>query len=201
MALLAESGSADFTMRALGDRLGVDPSAVYRHFSDKDDLLLEVGDRSMDPVTRGFLASQDAYSDIIRLCGRLRSTLIERPVVLPIVAAGPTRRDNELRITEIVLDALNRAGLDTDRAVVAYHAIIEYTLGSAWLDAPLAAASSDRTATYQKWRADYRNLDPQRFPTTVAASSSLYPSSNAVFEAGLSALLTGLITAVTRKST
>lgn len=201
MALLAESGSADFTMRALGDRLGVDPSAVYRHFSDKDDLLLEVGDRSMDPVTRGFLASEDAYSDIIRLCGRLRSTLIESPVVLPIVAAGPTRRDNEIRITEIVLDALNRAGLDTDRAVVAYHAIIEYTLGSAWLDAPLAAASSDRTATYQKWRADYRNLDPQRFPTTVAASSSLYPSSNAVFEAGLSALLTGLITAVTRETT
>jgi len=193
MSLLAESGSADFTLRALGDRLGVDPTAVYRHFSDKEDLLLEVGDRSMDPVTRGFRATDDPVSDIVRLCGRLRSTLIESPVVLPIVAAGPTRRDNELRITEVVLDALDRAGLVTDRAVTAYHAIIEYTLGSAWLDAPLAAASSDRASTYRKWRSDYRNLDPERFPATVSASLSLYPSSNVVFEVGLSALLIGLL--------
>lgn len=192
MDLLRTSGAADFTLRSLGRQLGVDPTAVYRHFADKDDLLLEVGDRSMAPVTRGFRSSDDCLGDITRLCRKLRKTLIENPVVLPIVAAGPTRRENELRITEIVLDALGRAGLPVKERVIAYHAIIEYTLGSAWLDAPLSAAEADRADTYRRWREDYRHLDAGDFPATVSAAKDLYPSSNAVFEAGLEALLTGL---------
>ena len=111
MELLGQSGAADFTLRSLGRELGVDATAVYRHFEDKDDLLIEVGDRSMAPVTRGFRTTDNAVADIKRLCKRLRATLIENPVVLPIVAAGPTRRNNELRITEILLDALGRGRL------------------------------------------------------------------------------------------
>lgn len=192
MDLLSRSDSADFTLRSLGRELGVDATAVYRHFADKDDLLLEVGDRSMAPVTRGFRATNDAVADIKRLCKKLRATLIKNPVVLPIVAAGPTRRDNELRITEIVLDALGRLGLTPKRRVIAYHAIIEYTLGSAWLDAPLSVTLADRETTYRRWRDDYRQLDSGEFPATVSAAKDLYPSSNAVFEAGLDALLAGL---------
>ena len=192
MELLGRTGAADFTLRSLGKELGVDPTAVYRHFDDKDDLLLEVGDRSMAPVTRGFRSTVDPIADIKRLCTRLRTTLIQNPVVLPIVAAGPTRRDNELRITEIVLDALDRAGLPSKKRVIAYHSIIEYTLGSAWLDAPLSATDADRERTYRRWREDYRRLDVDDFPATVAAAKDLYPSSNAVFEAGLDALLSGL---------
>lgn len=193
MELLGQSGAADFTLRSLGRELGVDATAVYRHFEDKDDLLIEVGDRSMAPVTRDFRTTDDAVADIKRLCKRLRATLIRNPVVLPIVAAGPTRRDNELRITEILLDALGRAGLAPKRRVIAYHAVIEYTLGSAWLDAPLSAAQANRSTTYRRWRDDYRNLDAREFPATVAAAGNLYPSSNAVFEAGLDALIVGLI--------
>ncbi len=192
MDLLSRSGAADFTLRSLGRELGVDATAVYRHFEDKDDLLLEVGDRAMAPVTRSFRSTDDAIADIKRLCKRLRSALIANPVVLPIVAAGPTRRDNELRITEIVLDALGRAGLSPKRRVIAYHAIIEYTLGSAWLDAPLATARANRDTTYRRWRDDYLHLDFREFPATVSAAKDLYPSSNSVFEAGLDALLAGL---------
>ena len=49
LELLADTDAATFSMRALGDYLGVDPTAVYRHFSDKDDLLREVGDRALTP--------------------------------------------------------------------------------------------------------------------------------------------------------
>jgi AcrR family transcriptional regulator len=192
VALLAETGGSDFTLRELGERLGVDATAVYRHFADKDDLLWEVGDRSMAPVTRGFATTNDPADDIRRLCLRLRATLIKSPVVLPIVAAGPTRRPNELLITEVVLGALQRMGLGNESAVVAYHAIIEYTLGSAWLDAPLASQGSQRASTYRQWRKDYGSLDPNEFAATVAAAADLYPASNKVFEAGLAALISGL---------
>jgi len=199
--LLAENGSADFTLRALGDRLGVDATAVYRHFTDKDDLLLEIGDRSLAPVTRNFRQTADPVDDVRRLSDRLRNTLIKNPATLSIVAAGPTRRRNELRITEIMLDALQRSGLEIQAAVIAYHAIIEYTLGSAWLDAPLAAAGASRAVTYRTWRRDYAELDQDAFPATTRAAGTLYPSSNTVFSAGLDALLTGLINTPARTRT
>lgn len=191
-SLLAETGEADFTLRELGNRLGVDATAVYRHFADKDDLLREVGDRSMAPVTRGFTTTDDPADDIRRLCLRLRSALIKSPVALSIVAAGPTRRRNELLITEVVVGALRRMGLPAPRAVIAYHAIIEYTLGSAWLDAPLAAKGAGRASTYRTWRKDYASLDPEEFVNTVGVAQELYPPSDGVFQAGLDALIAGL---------
>jgi len=186
-SLVVETGEADFTLRELGNRLGVDATAVYRHFADKDDLLREVGDRAMAPVT-----TDDPTEDVRRLCSRLRLALIKLPVALSLVAAGPTRRRNELLITEVVVGALRRMGLDNSRAVIAYHAIIEYTLGSAWLDAPLAAKGAQRSATYRGWRKDYASLDPGEFAETVAVAHELYPSSDAVFQAGLDALIAGL---------
>jgi AcrR family transcriptional regulator len=40
--MIAEGGAASVTMRALGDRLGVSRAAAYRHFSDKNALLVAV---------------------------------------------------------------------------------------------------------------------------------------------------------------
>ena len=192
--LLESTDAASFSLRALGDQLGVDPTAVYRHFADKDDLLREVGDRTLRPVVHRFESSDDPQGDIERLCSRLRATLIRNPIGLTITASGPTRHENELRITEIILNALSRAGLQDDDAVTAYHVLIEYTLGSAWLDAPLAAPGADRAGTYRGWRADYALLDDHEYPTTKELAKKLYPSSNKVFAAGLAALISGLVT-------
>jgi len=41
-AMIAEAGTESVTMRALGDRLGVSRAAAYRHFEDKDALLVAV---------------------------------------------------------------------------------------------------------------------------------------------------------------
>ena len=40
--MIAEEGAASVTMRALGTRLGVSRAAAYRHFADKDALLVAV---------------------------------------------------------------------------------------------------------------------------------------------------------------
>ena len=193
LELVTEGGSATFSMRALGDKLGVDPTAVYRHFVDRDDLLREVGDRALTPVVDGFVPTSDPRKDITTLCIRLRTTLIANPIGLQITAEGPTRRPNELQITEIILSSLDRAGLAVPEAVIAYHTIIEHTLGSAWLDAPLAQAGDARLETYHAWRSDYFELDPQSYPATRAAAGDLYPPSELVFESGLDALIRGLV--------
>lgn len=191
---LLVAGDADsFSLRALGDHLGVDPTAFYRHFSDKEDLLREVGDRALAPATKGFISTENPADDIRRLCLALRRALLKNQVALSITSQGPTRHVNELRITEILLDALIRAGLDDKHAVLAYHVFIEFTVGSAALDAPLAANAADRRATYQRWRADYRELPAAEYPAISALGPKLYPSSDDVFAIGLDALLAKIV--------
>ncbi len=47
--LLVETASEDaVSIRAVADRVGVTPPSIYRHFADKDRLLLEVCHRSFD---------------------------------------------------------------------------------------------------------------------------------------------------------
>ena len=193
--LLADTDASMFSMRALGDRLGVDPTAVYRHFSDKDDLLREVGDRALAPATRGFTLTDDPRDDIRRMCMGLRRALLRNPIALQLTAIGPTRHANELRITEVILGSLLREGLDSDAAVTAYHVVIEYTLGSAVIDSPLAAKGADRAGTYRGWRADYAALSADEYPASVALSRQLYPPSDHVFAAGLDVLIDGLTAA------
>lgn len=195
LELLAGDGARDFSLRALGIHLGVDPTAIYRHFADKDDLLREVGDRGLAPAVKDFRTTSDPRNDIRSLCVRMRATLLKNQVALGLTSSGPTRRPNELRITEIMLSSLGRCGLSQEDAVIAYHALIEYTLGSAALDAPLASPGADRQATYRLWRNDYAHLTGEEYPAARAHARKLYPPSDRVFRAGLDALIRGLTTA------
>jgi AcrR family transcriptional regulator len=48
LELTEREGAAVLTMRRLGEELGVDPTAVYRYFRDKDELVLACLDRLID---------------------------------------------------------------------------------------------------------------------------------------------------------
>ena len=197
--LLVEGDAESFSLRALGDRLGVDPTAFYRHFEDKEDLLREVGDRALAPATKGFVSTDDPADDIRRLCFGVRRALLKNQVAISITSRGPTRHLNELRITEILLDALLRAGLEHKAAVLTYHVFIEFTVGSAALDAPLAVSAAVRRETYQRWRSDYRALPADEYPAISTLGPGLYPSSDAVFELGIDALIDRLVIAPSKR--
>src|SRR5690349_23085020 len=44
-AIVAREGVGKLTMRRIGAELGADPTAVYRHFRNKDELLTQLADR------------------------------------------------------------------------------------------------------------------------------------------------------------
>ncbi len=88
---------------------------------------------------------------------------------------GPPLHDNEFALTETVLGHLRRAGMDDDRAALAYHALIELTVGSAALDAPMAALDdAERRRRYRAWRTTYASLDETLFPVSVSIAPALY---------------------------
>ncbi len=190
--LITADGLDSFSLRAVAKQLGVDPSAIYRHYEDIDDLLRAVGDRAIAPATDGFVTTDDPRSDVRTLLVRLRRVMVGSGAAR-LTAAGPTRHSSELRITEVILEACQRLGMGPEDAVVAYHVLIEYVVGSAVLDAPLAGSTARRNATYRQWRSDYAALDPQEYPESRAHAAYLYPGSDVVFEAGLDALLSVIL--------
>lgn len=191
--IIGSDGLSAFSLRSLAKSLGVDPAAIYRHYENLDDLLRDVADLALAPVTQKLVTSDDPKDDVRRLLLRLRHVLLTSGVAR-LNIAGPSRHANELRITEVMLDSFAKLGLSTKDAVMAYHVLIEFTVGSASLDAPLASSPADRLDTYKRWRTDYKTVDADTYPAIAAHASRLYPSSERVFATGLDALLTQLLT-------
>jgi AcrR family transcriptional regulator len=196
---LVEQGGPDaLTMKALGAALGADPSAVYRHVQDKDELLRAVGDHLLNGVVEG-LPGRRTWDDTVRtVCLRLRAALLARPQLADLTRSAPTRQRHELRLTEVLLSALVAGGFPPDRAAAAYHALIELTVGSATIDGTTAAMDpAVRRATYAAWRRDYQALPADEFPHCRAVAGHLYRGdADRRFRFALAALLHGLVATV-----
>jgi len=194
MRLVEQEGPQALTLRRLGDALGVDATALYRHFRNKEELLSAIGDRTLE----GRIVDPGdgvGWRDGIRdLCLRLRAAYVAQPAVADIVRSGPPRQGNELRLTEIMLRLLSRAGFSEAQAAAAYHSLIGLSLGSAAIDAPISRLPEDeREALYERWRREYAAIDAQRYPVTVAHAPALWRGDAAHrFAVSLDTLLDGL---------
>lgn len=200
---LLETGGVDaVTTRTVGDALGVHPTALYRHFRDMDELIREAADHILEGLVAPPPAEEqgDPLEAVLVLCMRLRNTLISHPGAASGVASGPSRMPHERVFTERMLELLSRAGLPDTDVVMAYHALIEFTVGSSAIDAPGLAAETDEEAIHRAWRADYLTAPPEEFPVTVRVALHLYPPRDEQFQYGLRALVEGLRLKVTQAS-
>ena len=77
LRLLDTEGTAGFSLPKLGRALGADPTAVYRHFASKDDLVLAVADLLIEESATG-LVRTDCWVETLREgCRRLRDRWAE----------------------------------------------------------------------------------------------------------------------------
>jgi AcrR family transcriptional regulator len=197
LALVDEFGLNGLTTRALGRRLGVDPTAVYRHFRSKDELLAALADRIIGSKSGEQLAITDGdgspRGQLRSACLGLRRALLAHPAMTPIAVRRTPQGANTWAMTEHALGLLHQAGIGDHDAARAYRALVFYTLGHAMLEAPYAAldpadAANEREAS----RLMYESLSASRYPNTVVAASDLYGSLDEQFAYGLDRLLDGL---------
>jgi len=152
-----------------------------------DELLREAADSIMAGLvdrmpTVGEGAGLDGASAV---CRDLRQVLVTHPGAARVMASGPSRMENERAFTERLLGLLGEAGLSDEDTVFGYHALVEFTVGSAAIDALEPAPSSDEEAArHRRWRADYLTASPDVFPQTVRLANELYPSMSEQFEFG-----------------
>lgn len=155
------------TFRALGARLGVDPSALYRYVASKDELLLAVADGIIGEAMSGFAETGDWRADLTELLRRVHRAYLDHPQVA--VAATPrvTRLPAEMDLTETLLRILIRAGLDEPRAVLVYRALEDTVL--AWTGFRAAVdLHPEAEADQRKWEQTYRAADPHTHPFSAA---------------------------------
>jgi AcrR family transcriptional regulator len=65
--LLREKGSSGFSMRGLAERVGVTPTALYRHFEDKDALLATLLDEGFSTFASYLLRALSGKTPLERL--------------------------------------------------------------------------------------------------------------------------------------
>lgn len=174
IALLDEQGPDALTFRRIGAWLGVDPTAVYRHFRDKDELVLAVADRLIARSLEDFTPSEHWRDTLRDMLVRSRTVYLAHPEAAVLSAARTTRRPAEMAAVEILLGTLADAGFPPDEAVKHYRALVDFVLAWAGFEAQYltldqAARSGDEAA----WAREYAGAPADRYPHIAAAADHL----------------------------
>lgn len=179
----------DFSMRALGEKLGVDPMAIYRHFPNKDallDALVDAALADLAPVAVGIPIER-----LRQLCLDFRSALVAHPgVASRIRAALPTLGPHVIGLTEASLGLILEVGLDAREASRVFVLLIGFVTTSVEEEQHVLA----EFGTEQAWRsaisARYSSLSPSAHPSVTTMAAELeHVSIQDDFEYGLDLLL------------
>ncbi|WP_426321205.1 TetR/AcrR family transcriptional regulator [Microbacterium sp. E-13] len=172
---LAETAGPSLSIRDLGAKLGTDPTAIYRHFRSKDDLMSalldELNVRSLAAVT----ASPEDWRERLRQLAAATLTEFSRyPAVGQEAVVLTTHGPGELDAIELMLDAFTRAGLTGDDLVQHYALMATHVLSTA---AGVARARAERAsgdpADPSPWFEGPLLVDPIKHPHIAQISAQL----------------------------
>lgn len=176
------------TMRRLGAELDVDPTALYRHFRSKEELLSATADHLLIDALEGLARTGRWKSDLRALALRMRAVYLSYPGLAQLVATAGTPLPNEAELSEAALGILRSAGFSDREAARSFEVLEAYTLAISSMD----AATGSRPDTSETWRRSYAVLPAERFPNLTAVADRLYLDDEARFAHGLDLLLDSL---------
>ncbi|HTY70922.1 MAG TPA: TetR/AcrR family transcriptional regulator [Actinomycetes bacterium] len=188
---LAATGTADaISFRKLGAELGVDPTAIYRHFRGRDELVEALIDELLVTVTAA-AREGDWRRRLLALGVSTVAEMTAHPCVGVEVGTRSTQGPAERDAIEIVLAALDEAGLDEESAVRFYGVFTSYVVAFASAMAAGRLTASGTEEDYDnRWVGPLARIDPQRHPHVASYASELIRLTDAeVFETGLAVIL------------
>lgn len=174
LELAAEPGVLSISVRELGARLGADPTAIYRHFRNKEHLMQALLDELIVRSVRTVTAEPGAWRERLRQLAATTLDLFARyPAVGVEAMVLTTHGPGELDAVELMLDAFSRAGLADDDLVRHYALLASHVLSSA---AGIARARGERAAAPtdpSPWIEGPLLADPRTHPRIVSVSAQL----------------------------
>ena len=179
-------GAGAVTMRRLGAELGVDATAFYRHFRDKDELLRAAADWLLAGALDGLEPTGSWPDDVRNLVLHVRRRYLEHPGVVVLIATASGPLQGEAAATEQVLALLRSGGLDRAEAARAFEVLQDYLISLTVADAAAVHESAD------PWRDAFADLPADDYPNQAASNALLYVDREARFRYGLDLLVDAL---------
>jgi AcrR family transcriptional regulator len=129
LRVVAADGVAGLTMRRVAQELDTGAMSLYRHVSDKQQLLVLMLD---EVATRcpPLPETADPVGCLIEAWLVVHDHLADYPWVVEVLAAGDVFAPRALRLLDLVAATLTRAGFDDAAAMTGYLAIWHLVLGS-----------------------------------------------------------------------
>lgn len=145
-----ESGPEGLTMRALGQRLGVQAMSLYGYVTGREDLLEAVVSHLLEGLTENLdgQLSQSWQGYLQALAHQVRAIVVEHPSAFPLVAtrhpATPWLRPplRSVALVEDLLANLSASGFNDDQLVGAYRSFSSFLLGQLLLEAATRGANT-----------------------------------------------------------
>lgn len=155
------------TYRDLGKEVGVDPTAIYRHFQSKESLMQELLDRLFKMAHARMTTPTSQWEDcLLEFAGATLDTFLEYPAIAVTATSLTTSGQGELDSIELMLACFSEAGLH-GRVLAEQYAILgAYVLaGAAGLARDLAESSDPES---HEWFAGPLLADPARNPLVAS---------------------------------
>jgi AcrR family transcriptional regulator len=179
--IVAQQGVEGLTMRRIGAELGVDPTAVYRHFRNKQEILTCLADWVFD--------DQPQLDPSARWQEQLRSLMnysFARYHVHSDLGVLLASQEDDLTpligLRELYLDVLvNGAGIAVDDAAMLEHQIEFHVVGTGLFFA-ISKFPGEAQEYGDRMRRAFAVLSADEYPLVSAATPLLFPDPKTVFD-------------------
>jgi AcrR family transcriptional regulator len=187
-AIVAAEGVGKLTMRRIGAELGADPTAVYRHFRNKGELLMELADRMF-----GTLPEVDPDQDWReRFKAEMRHAVARyrsHPDLATLLAKQPLDTPSLQGIAEGELAMLAERGVAPRDAGFILQMIENHVVGTGLYYGLIEHAGDTRALDPAAMRRAYALLAADRYPHAVDMAPHLFPDLDAAFDFGTEVIL------------
>lgn len=192
-----QEGLDALSMRRLAQELGAGATSLYRHVSNKDELLDLAVDEILGEVPLEDDPTLGWQERAAGLARSIRTTLRRHPGIAMLFGFRVTRGPNALAVADQLIGILRSAGLEGVQVGLAYQALTTWAVAFGAIDSRDAAqAGSGRQTSVQQHQMIEQMLaalPPEHYPNVVAVfAHGAEMTADAQFDFGLEALIAGI---------
>jgi hypothetical protein len=171
LAVLDEHGPTALTFNRLGEELQASPTAVYRHYSSRQDLVIALAEHLDFLSLENYSSTGDWRRDLTDLAWRAWEVASKHPAAASMAMGLTTNGIYELSAVEAVLRAISEAGLSGRQSVIYYQVYANLVLAA-------AAAHGTRLSEGIYGQSEaidqmYSPSDPSKWPISEALKEDL----------------------------
>ena len=189
LQIVDEEGAEALTLRTLAQRLESGTATLYRHFTNRAELIGHVVDRVLGEVDLdASVLSQDAWQEAcLRAARAIFSALSRHKNVAPLLVSQVPMGPNAMIHRERLIAVLLQNGFPPRLAAMAYATLAHYVLGFAMqLQSPRFAEPPSNVS------AAFHGAPKSKFPATIAVADFLPVPLEAEFALGSELIVRGL---------